>query len=325
MPKKTGIDKITQIEDYDLFDYDREVQPILNVLLTKTIEQSLLEVEEETELEEIRKFKTDYQKRQVNLRDNWEEEVKREIQRIKHKNKALKNARSKREQQVKTMHKLQSLNLAKQFLSGCYKGTLKHLAQNNYWRDSFDDQLQISFKQFLTEKTLADSNQQAVSQNFIDQTVAEEFGKLGVVKQSIKDGMKSTAALREATRVIESTDRRIVHFVFNPNQKNKVSPFTKKFNLLMNNDLEEAEREEHERFDAYLEKFVDETLEDGDHNPVTFEDNEYYDLELQGIQHISFAVANNPFFKLETEKFYPQALVINGEGKILAHLGGDNS
>jgi radial spoke head protein 3 len=38
VPKKTGIDKITQIEDYDLFDYDREVQPILNVLLTKTIE-----------------------------------------------------------------------------------------------------------------------------------------------------------------------------------------------------------------------------------------------------------------------------------------------
>jgi len=97
VPKKTGIDKITQIEDYDLFDYDREVQPILNVLLTKTVEQALLEVEEETELDEIRKYKTEYKKRQVDLRDSWEEEVKREIQRIKHKNKALKNARAKRE------------------------------------------------------------------------------------------------------------------------------------------------------------------------------------------------------------------------------------
>ena len=69
VPKKTGIDKITQIEDYDLFDYDREVQPILNVLLTKTVEQSLLEVEEETELEEIRKFKTSYNQRQVVLHE----------------------------------------------------------------------------------------------------------------------------------------------------------------------------------------------------------------------------------------------------------------
>ena len=50
VPKKTGIDKITQIGDYDLFDYDREVQPILNVLLTKSVEQAILEVEEETEL-----------------------------------------------------------------------------------------------------------------------------------------------------------------------------------------------------------------------------------------------------------------------------------
>lgn len=99
----------------------------------------MLEVEEETELEEIRRFKADYQKRQVNLKDNWEEEVKREIQRIKHKNKALKNARAKREQQVKTMHKLQSLNMAKQFLSGAMKGTLSHLSQNNYWRDGFQD------------------------------------------------------------------------------------------------------------------------------------------------------------------------------------------
>ena len=51
---------MTQIGDYDLFDYDREVQPILNVLLTKSVEQAILEVEEETELQEIRKFKQEY-------------------------------------------------------------------------------------------------------------------------------------------------------------------------------------------------------------------------------------------------------------------------
>jgi len=33
-----------------LFDYDREVNPILNVVVDKTLEQALLEVEEETEV-----------------------------------------------------------------------------------------------------------------------------------------------------------------------------------------------------------------------------------------------------------------------------------
>jgi len=38
VPKKTGIDAETQIFDYDLFDFDREVRPILNVVTTKTLE-----------------------------------------------------------------------------------------------------------------------------------------------------------------------------------------------------------------------------------------------------------------------------------------------
>ena len=106
MPKKTGIDKITQIEDYDLFDYDTEVQPILNVLLSKSIDQAVLEVEEEHELEEIRKFKYEYHKRRQLEDSDWQSEVKKEIQRIKQKNKALDNARRKRKQQIETMNKL---------------------------------------------------------------------------------------------------------------------------------------------------------------------------------------------------------------------------
>ena len=82
------------------------MQPILNVLLNKTIEQATLEVEEEHELEEIRKFKYEYHKRRQLEDADWQQEVKREISRIKQKNKALDNAREKRKQQFDTMQKL---------------------------------------------------------------------------------------------------------------------------------------------------------------------------------------------------------------------------
>ncbi len=137
--------------------------------------------------------------------------------------------------------------------------------------------------------------------------------------------MKSKAAQREATRVIESTSRRIVHMVFNPKNNVKVTPFTRKLKLLLEDDLEAFETEEHEKFEVYLEKFIDETLEEGEHNPVQYDENTNYELELNGIKHISFAVANNPFFKLEIEKYYPEAIVINPEGEILAWLGGDKN
>ncbi|KAG7199091.1 hypothetical protein KM043_017986 [Ampulex compressa] len=59
-PAKTGQDACTQIEPGELFDYDTEVQPILEVLVGKTIEQALIEVLEEEEIatlkEQQRKF-----------------------------------------------------------------------------------------------------------------------------------------------------------------------------------------------------------------------------------------------------------------------------
>ena len=89
----------------------------MDVLLNKSIDQAVLEVEEEHELEEIRKFKYEYHQRRQLEDTDWQHEVKREIKRIKQKNKALENAREKRKQQFETMQKLQCMNIAKNFLS----------------------------------------------------------------------------------------------------------------------------------------------------------------------------------------------------------------
>lgn len=54
IPRKTGIDKETQIEDLtELFDFDAEVVPMLEVLVHKTIEQALFEIQSEAELYSI--------------------------------------------------------------------------------------------------------------------------------------------------------------------------------------------------------------------------------------------------------------------------------
>lgn len=51
VPKKTGVDAFTQIELSDgLFDFDVEVEPILDVIVGKILEQSVVELEQEQEL-----------------------------------------------------------------------------------------------------------------------------------------------------------------------------------------------------------------------------------------------------------------------------------
>lgn len=54
MPKKTGVDKKTLVEDNELFRFEDDVIPILTVLTGKTLEQARMEVLEEEELKEMR-------------------------------------------------------------------------------------------------------------------------------------------------------------------------------------------------------------------------------------------------------------------------------
>jgi len=54
-PEKTGIDRETQVEDGELFNFNVEVEPILNVLMSKVLEQSRMEVLEEEEIKEMKK------------------------------------------------------------------------------------------------------------------------------------------------------------------------------------------------------------------------------------------------------------------------------
>ena len=60
LPKKVDIDVETQIWDGDIFDFDYEVQPILNVLCGKTLQISVLEVLEEEELKTMKKEQEKY-------------------------------------------------------------------------------------------------------------------------------------------------------------------------------------------------------------------------------------------------------------------------
>ena len=63
LPQKLGKDVGTQILDDDLFDFDRDVQSLLTVIVGKTLEQSMLELEQEEEIENLREAKLMYSKK----------------------------------------------------------------------------------------------------------------------------------------------------------------------------------------------------------------------------------------------------------------------
>merc|ERR1712154_138631 len=100
IPKLSGPSIATQIEDGDLFDFEREVEPILEVLIGKTMEQSLMEVLEEEELKSYNKYKAEFeQKRNIELAkcQRLEEEERRRTQ---EKQRRIKQAQIEKEEQL---------------------------------------------------------------------------------------------------------------------------------------------------------------------------------------------------------------------------------
>ena len=65
IPDQDGVDKGIQLEnrDPDLFDFNLEVEPILQVLVGKSIEQARIEVIEDWENLCLQKHKADYKQK----------------------------------------------------------------------------------------------------------------------------------------------------------------------------------------------------------------------------------------------------------------------
>ena len=54
VPFKSGEDAETQVEEGELFDFDVEIEPMLNTLCCRMVESARMEVLEEEELEIMR-------------------------------------------------------------------------------------------------------------------------------------------------------------------------------------------------------------------------------------------------------------------------------
>lgn len=99
VPQPRGIDMATQVEDGDLFDFDVEVEPILQTLVGSTLEKSLAEVIEELDLEEELQARDVFELVRVSERLECErvqlsdtrkeaERQRREVQNVKHQEEA---------------------------------------------------------------------------------------------------------------------------------------------------------------------------------------------------------------------------------------------
>uniref|UniRef100_A0A8C2YJR1 Radial spoke head 3 n=1 Tax=Chinchilla lanigera TaxID=34839 RepID=A0A8C2YJR1_CHILA len=207
IPAKTSKDMATEILEGELFDFDLEVKPMLEVLVGKTIEQSLLEVMEEEELANLQASQYAYEEmRNVELA-----EVQRlEEQKRRHQEEKERRKRQQWEivhKQTETAHKIAACAFAQRYLADLLPSVFSSLRDSGYFYDPIKRDIEIGFLPWLmneVEKTIECS---MIGRTVLDMLIREVVEKrLNSYERKDRpapfkweDGLDIPAAMRDPT------------------------------------------------------------------------------------------------------------------------------
>lgn len=181
MPAKIGVDIETQIEEGELFDFDVECEPVLEVLVGKTLEQSMMEVLEEEELASLQRHQEDFE-----LRRNAE---LLEVQRMEAAEKRRHDEMQRRTQQqaaqkerdLSIMRKVVARSVAAEHLSGLKDRMLLHLKDAGIFADSTSVAVESLFLptllQTVTKKLQHGVHERQVVENLLASSLTARLEK----------------------------------------------------------------------------------------------------------------------------------------------------
>jgi hypothetical protein len=199
VPRKTGIDASTQIYAGDLFSFDVEVAPILDVLVTKTLEQALTEVDDEDELANVAKFKEEWGRRQRNLVADWEQTVKVERERAAEKERVLAAAKARKKRELALMTKLAAKRNAEQYLRGVTQAATKDLLKVGHFPEKLEGLLGQEFWPWVMQK--------------VDEVHAEKLGAQNLLNATLNNAVaqvskRGLAVATDLTQEVQKQKRR---------------------------------------------------------------------------------------------------------------------
>lgn len=172
VPQKTGIDAVTQIEAGDLFDFDFEVEPILEVLVGKTLEQGLMEVMEEEELAAMRAHQEHFEQiRNAELVATQHMEAA-ERRKLEEKERRLAQERERAERERVVREKVAAATFARGYLSGMMGTVFDRLRQTGFFFDPVEREVTDSFMPWLSNEAANHLSHEETSRAVMDNLVA---------------------------------------------------------------------------------------------------------------------------------------------------------
>jgi len=204
VPAKTGLDIATQILEGELFDFDIEVKPILEVLVGKTVEQSLLEVMEEEELANLRS-----QQREFEELRNAELVEQQRLEEQERRHREEKERRMKQQKEIlrkerETSDKIAARAFAQSYLADLVPSVFGTLSDNGYFYDPVERDVEQGFMPWLMERVSETLNKSVLGRTVLDGILREvvarrcaEFAKLEEAAQSEQLSVRVASQMEE--------------------------------------------------------------------------------------------------------------------------------
>jgi len=133
-PRKTGIDGETQVEDVrELFDFDTESAPIVDVIVAKTLEQAIFEVRHEEELLALETVAAQFQQEMV-VEKQWQQQREAEtLAELKTHAGEMKRASDRKTAEGLVRRVVAGSACMRQILPGIFENAVEDLYRDEVW------------------------------------------------------------------------------------------------------------------------------------------------------------------------------------------------
>lgn len=256
IPKPSGPSKFTQVMPGDLFNFDVEVEPMLEVLAGKTVDQALLEVLEEEELRALNSHQAIFE----SIRNAELAQCQRieEAQRRRDNERKERIAEEKKSTEAKEAAalKLAAARAAKEYLAGLEQMAFSSLKKRGHMFDPLTRELETKIIPAIEKNTLEIKKREKAAKEIVEtietEVVDKRWMQLQAAVQKIREdeiAMENKIAHEKTlTDALESCRKKMVKVLkaVKEDEEKLKEEIKDVLEYTASTDNEEAEKEEPE-------------------------------------------------------------------------------
>lgn len=178
VPKPRGDDKGTVIEEREMFEFESSVEPILQVLIGKSMEQGLLEVLQEEELKVLKAQRDTWEQRRNLIHNEAQRLLSEALRQKEETDRRLAQAKEAEVDAQIEAHKIQARSAASEFFKGLQQTVLMRLAEAGHFFDPVQNQVENTFMPWLLEQVAANVSVVQKAREELDLVMQSSITKL---------------------------------------------------------------------------------------------------------------------------------------------------